>query len=103
MSSEVAPLSRPISGRVDVLIVAAEHSGDEHAARMVRDFRRLRPDAAVAAIGGPRLAAAGAQLLLDLTGSSAMGFAVIGKFSFYRALIAEVVRWIGEHRPRVVC
>jgi lipid-A-disaccharide synthase len=96
-------LARPAEGRVDVLIVAAEHSGDEHAARMVRDLLAKKPGLAVAAIGGPRLGAAGAQLLLDLTGASAMGFAVIAKISYYRALIAEIVRWIGAHRPRVVC
>lgn len=96
-------LPAPAHGRVDVLIVAAEHSGDEHAARMVRGLLAARPGAVVAALGGPRLAAAGAQLLRDLTGSSSIGFAVLGKISFYRALIAEVVRWTGEHRPRVIC
>lgn len=102
--SERIQLPAPADGRVDLLIVAAEHSGDEHAARMVRELRAKRPELAVAALGGPRLAAAGAQLLRDLTASSAMGFAaVLGKLSYYRALIAEIVRWIGEHRPRAVC
>jgi lipid-A-disaccharide synthase len=32
-----------------------------------------------------------------------MGFAVIAKVSYYKKLIAEIVRWIGEHRPRAVC
>lgn len=96
-------LRPPAGGQVDLLIVAAEHSGDEHAARMVRELRATRPELAIAALGGPRLAAAGAQLLRDLTVSSAMGFAVVAKLSYYRALIAEVVRWIGEHRPRAVC
>jgi lipid-A-disaccharide synthase len=96
-------LPPPAGGRVDVLIVAAEHSGDEHAARMVRDLRTRRPGVVVAALGGRQLAAAGAQLLRDLTVSSALGFAVLSKISFYRALIAEIVRWVGEHRPRVVC
>jgi len=93
-----APVSRP-----DLLIVAAEHSGDEHAARLVRELLNQHPNLVVAALGGPRLAAAGAQLLRDLTVSSAMGFAVIAKISYYRALIAEIVRWIGEHKPRAVC
>ena len=96
-------LPPPSGGRVDVLIVAAEHSGDEHAARMVRELRTKQPELAVCALGGPQLAGAGAQLLHDLTGSSAIGFAVFSKLSFYRALIADVVRWVGEHRPRVVC
>lgn len=103
LDSKVQPLPLPASGRVDLLIIAAEHSGDEHAARLVRELRNKHPGVVVAALGGPRLAAAGAQLLRDLTVSSAMGFAVITKISYYRALIAEIVRWIGEHKPRAVC
>ena len=30
-------LPPPAGGRVDLLVIAGEHSGDEHAARMVRD------------------------------------------------------------------
>lgn len=96
-------LPAPAGGRVDLLIVAAEHSGDAHAARMVRELCAKRPGTVVCALGGPRLAAAGAQLLRDLTVGSTMGFAVLAKLSFYRALIAEIVRWIGAHRPRAVC
>ena len=97
-------LSPPSGGRVDLLVVAGEHSGDEHAARMVRELRVKQPGLTVAALGGPALAAAGAQLLRDLTVSSAIGPGeVLRKISFFRALIAEVVRWVGQHRPRAVC
>lgn len=96
-------LPPPLSGTVDLLVIAAEHSGDQHAARMVRELRARAPELRIAALGGPQLAAAGAQLLYDLTANSTMGFAVVGKLSFYRALIEEIVRWIGDHRPRAVC
>ncbi|MBI5423446.1 MAG: lipid-A-disaccharide synthase [Opitutae bacterium] len=96
-------LAAPIGGAVDLLVVSAEHSGDAHAARMVRELRVKKPEVRVCALGGPRLAAAGAQLLRDLTVGSTMGFAVLAKLSYYRALIDEVVRWVGEHRPRAVC
>ncbi|HVZ65945.1 MAG TPA: lipid-A-disaccharide synthase [Lacunisphaera sp.] len=96
-------LPAPAAGAVDLLIVAGEHSGDEHAARMLRGLLERKPGLRVCALGGPRLAAAGAQLLRDLTASSAMGFAVLAKISHYRALIAEIVRWVGVHRPRAVC
>ena len=66
-------LPPPRGGRVDVLIVAGEHSGDEHAARMVRELRAQQPAMVVAALGGPQLAAAGAQVLHDLTSSSVVG------------------------------
>ncbi len=96
-------LPSPAEGRVDLLVVAAEHSGDQHAGRMVRGVLAAEPERRVCALGGPALAAAGAQLLADLTAQSTMGFAVFGKLSFYRTLIAEVVRWVGEHRPAAVC
>lgn len=94
----------PASGAVDLLIVAGEHSGDEHAARLVRELRAKRPDLRIAALGGPALAGAGAQLLFDLTASSVVGLVeVLKHYRFFRALFAETLRWIGEHRPRAVC
>jgi lipid-A-disaccharide synthase len=101
--AKVTALPPPAAGAVDLLVVAGEHSGDQHAARVVRELRAKRPGIRVCALGGPQLAAAGAQLLLDLTKGSAMGFAVLANLSYYRALIAEVVRWTGEHRPKAVC
>jgi lipid-A-disaccharide synthase len=97
-------LPPPESGRVDLLVIAGEHSGDEHAARMVRAARAKNPQLAIAALGGPQLAAAGAQLLYDLTASSVVGIVeVLKNYSFFKALFAETLRWIGEHRPRAVC
>jgi len=97
-------LPPPVGGRVDVLIVAGEHSGDEHAARMVRDLLVRQPTLRVAALGGPLLAAAGAQLLHDLTASSVVGIVeVLKNYPFFKALFAETLRWITEHRPRAVC
>ena len=98
--SELPP---PLGGAPDLLVVAAEHSGDAHAARLVAALRARRPDLRVCALGGPRLAAAGAQLLRDLTAGSAMGFAVLARLAHYRRLIASVVGWVGAHRPRAVC
>lgn len=96
-------LPPPAGGRVDLLVIAAEHSGDEHAGRMVRGLLAKQPELKVCALGGARLAEAGAQLLRDLTGQSALGFAVVTRISYYRALIAAVVDWVGRYRPRAVC
>jgi lipid-A-disaccharide synthase len=97
-------LPAPTSGHVDLLIVAGEHSGDEHAARMVRDLREKTPGVVVAALGGPELAAAGAQLLFDLTASSVVGLVeVLKNYPFFKQLFAETLRWIEVHRPRAVC
>jgi len=97
-------LPPPADGAVDLLIVAGEHSGDEHGARMVRELRAKQPGLKVAALGGPELAAAGAQLLYDLTASSVVGFVeVLKNYSAFRALFCETLRWIAEHQPRAVC
>ena len=89
---------------MDLLVIAGEHSGDEHAARMVADLRAKRPGLAVCALGGKHLAAAGAQLLHDLTASSVVGLVeVLKNYSFFKTLFDETLRWIAEHKPRAVC
>lgn len=94
----------PATGRVDVLVIAGEHSGDEHAARMVRELRERQPGIAVAALGGPQLAAAGAQLLHEMTASSVVGLVeVLKNYPFFKALFAETLRWLETYKPRVVC
>ena len=62
-------LPPPASPRVDLLVIAGEHSGDQHAATMVRELRAKRPSFSVVALGGPELAKAGAQVLHDMTAS----------------------------------
>jgi lipid-A-disaccharide synthase len=97
-------LPAPAGGCPDLLVVAGEHSGDEHAARMVAGLLERRPDLRVAALGGPKLAAAGAQLLFDMTSVAVVGFAeVVRHLGFFKALMAETVSWIGRHRPRHLC
>ena len=94
----------PEAGGVDLLVVAGEHSGDEHAALMVRDLRAANPGLRVCALGGDNLKTAGAQVLFDLTASSVVGFVeVVKHYGFFKALFSETLRWIGEHRPKAVC
>lgn len=96
-------LSPPAAGQVDLLIVAGEHSGDQHAAELVNELRARQPDLAVCALGGPALAAAGVQVLHDMTASSVVGLVeVLKNYGFFKALFDETLRWIGEHRPRAV-
>ncbi|HEY0968815.1 MAG TPA: lipid-A-disaccharide synthase [Opitutaceae bacterium] len=97
-------LPPPAQGGVDLLVIAGEHSGDQHGASMVRALRANHPDLRVAALGGTELAGAGAQLLHDLTASSVVGLVeVLKNYSFFKMLFEEILRWIAEHRPRVVC
>lgn len=97
-------LPPPANGRVDLLVLAGEHSGDQHAATMVRDLKARRPGFSVVALGGPELEKAGAQVLHDMTESSVVGFVeVLKNYPFFKALFDELLRWIAEHRPRAIC
>jgi lipid-A-disaccharide synthase len=94
----------PCEGAVDLLIIAGEHSGDEHAARVVRELRAKHPALRICALGGPELAAAGAQLLHDMTATSVVGFVeVLKHYPFFKALFGATLKWIAKHQPRAVC
>ncbi|MDI1336784.1 MAG: lipid-A-disaccharide synthase [Lacunisphaera sp.] len=106
MSKVVAPksLPAPAAGPVDLLIVAGEHSGDEHAARVVRELLVKNPNLKICALGGPELAKAGALLLHDLTATSVVGFVeVLKHYSYFKALFDATLRWVASHQPRAVC
>jgi lipid-A-disaccharide synthase len=91
-------------GPLDLLVVAGEHSGDEHAARLVRGMLRRDPKLRIAALGGPQLREAGAQLLFEMTSFSVVGLReVIRHYGFFRGLFRQTVEWIATHRPRAVC
>ncbi|MBP6865505.1 MAG: lipid-A-disaccharide synthase [Candidatus Didemnitutus sp.] len=100
----VTSLPAPRDGAVDLLFIAGEHSGDEHAARLIAELRRKQPELRIAALGGPGMAAAGAQLLHDLTATSVVGFVeVLKHYGFFKSLFAATLDWIAQHRPRAVC
>src|SRR5690606_27332285 len=80
------------------------HSGDEHAARMLAGALKKRPELKVCAVAGRHSEAAGAQLLFDLTQYSVVGFfEVLKHYKELKSLFDEILRWIREHRPKVVC
>ncbi|MCB1121862.1 MAG: lipid-A-disaccharide synthase, partial [Verrucomicrobiae bacterium] len=100
LSDELDP---PTHGRIDLLVIAGEHSGDEHAAALVRNLKREQPAIQIAAVGGEKLQEAGAQLLFDLTHLSVVGFfEVLKHYKYFKQLFGTVVSWIKQHQPRAV-
>lgn len=94
----------PGPGPVDVLFVAGEHSGDQHAARLFQSWQALRSGLKGYALGGPALSAVGVEVLHDLTSNSVLGLVeVLRHYRYFRALMRETVRWIERHRPKVIC
>jgi len=53
-----------------IFISAAEDSGDEHASNLIRAIRRRREDIRLVGVGGEKMAAAGCELVADLTSKS---------------------------------
>ena len=106
--SELVPqmndFAAPVGGRPDLLIIAGEHSGDEHAALLLADLRAKYPDLKVASLGGCKLQAAGAQLLYDLTSVSIVGFVeVIRHYKFFKGIFNQTLDWIESYQPKHVC
>ncbi len=94
----------PVNGRPDLLIIAGEHSGDEHAAQLVADLRAQQPNLKVVCLGGVELQAAGAQLLYDLTAVSIVGFVeVLRHYNFFKGLFDQTLDWIERYRPKHIC
>ena len=94
----------PKDGRCDVLVIAGEHSGDEQAARMLKNVFEKDSGLRVCAFGGICLERAGAQLLFDMTAFSVVGLTeVLKNYALCKKLSEAVVEWICAHKPRAVC
>ena len=87
----------------NVFIIAGESSGDLHGAELVEAAKQIDPEVRFSGIGGPRLAAAGAEIFVDLTEHAAVGFVEVfrglGKFLSAYRLIQRKMR---EHRPDAI-
>lgn len=76
-----------------VLFSAGEASGDAHGAAVLTEMRRMRPDLRPLALGGPRLAAAGAEVVFPLADHAVTGFVeVFRSLTHFRRALAEVAR-----------
>ena len=67
-----------------IFVSAGEPSGDLHGAGVVRALRERYPDAVIEALGGPRMAEAGATLRYRMEGLAAFG-------------VVEIVSKLGAH------
>ncbi|MDR2664513.1 MAG: hypothetical protein LBB14_03255 [Puniceicoccales bacterium] len=91
-------------GSVDLLVIAAECSGDELGAELIRDCRRLRPAERICGIGGQNMARETPNFLYNLVDHAAMGiWDVLAHLPFFLHFLREIVRWIAAVRPRRVC
>lgn len=85
---------------LDILVVAGEASGDQHAAALVEQLKQRRPDLAFYGMGGPRLRAAGVELLYDAREVSVMGITeVLPRLPRILTILRGLARAARERRP----
>lgn len=82
-----------------VLFTAFEPSGDDLAGAVALELRRREPSIRLAAWGGPKLRAAGAEIVEDTGGEAVMGIPGPGVVVEHLRQIKRIERWMAEHRP----
>jgi lipid-A-disaccharide synthase len=89
--------------KVKYFISAGEHSGDLHAASLIQEIRKQDPKAQIWGMGGPLMAAAGAEIMFDPTAESTIGFwEAAKKVWVFRRRLSEFTYFLRENRPDVV-
>jgi lipid-A-disaccharide synthase len=84
-----------------VFITAAEASGDQNAAALIRSLKTLDPAIEVEGLGGPKMKAAGATLLEDTVERAAMGWRGALRALEARRWMKLIARRYREQKPDV--
>ena len=85
-----------------IFLTAAEASGDTHAANLIRALKAVLPGARFVGVGGPRMAAAGCELIEDIIASAGMVFDWIHKIPYYIRIVRRVEEEIRRRQPAVL-
>ncbi len=82
-----------------IFITVAEHSGDLHAAQLIRSLKQLDPNVVIEGFGGPEMRAAGATVHCETVRSAAMGFAAVRRGPEVLKLIRFARRYFKTQPP----
>lgn len=86
-----------------IFFSVGEPSGDQHAALLIEELRRRRPEVRITGFGGPRMEQAGCQLLFPLTNLAVMGiFGVLPKLWQFYQQARRARAYLAMHRPEMV-
>ena len=84
-------------------VVAGEASGDQHAASVVAELKKLSPQLEIFGIGGELLRGEGAELLFHARDLAIVGlFNVVRHLGMYRRVFATLIQRIEVEKPDVV-
>lgn len=82
-----------------LLFTAFEPSGDDHAAAVIAEIKKVHPSVPIFAWGGPKMARAGATLVARTGDRSVIGMPGWGVIKHYRRVFKDINAWLREHRP----
>jgi lipid-A-disaccharide synthase len=86
-----------------ILMVAGEASGDAHGAELIHAIKEKQPQARIIGVGGPRMASAGQEQLLDLSAHAVLGLAeVIKQYFKFRKFRDQILDLAKRERPDAV-
>jgi lipid-A-disaccharide synthase len=95
-----------------ILFTAFEPSGDEHASRVIHELRQRHPDPShlrIVAWGGPKMAAAGAELIERTVDDGVMGIPGLARIREHLKVLGRIDEWMattkaarGDRSPRIL-
>lgn len=87
----------------DILVTAFEPSGDALAARLIAELKRREPDRTIHALGGPKMRAAGAELIETTTEHGVMLVAgALAQANAHRKRMKRLAAWMADHELAAV-
>jgi lipid-A-disaccharide synthase len=86
-----------MSSPAAILFTAFEPSGDALAAKLIASLKAAEPDRPIYALGGPRMAEAGAILIESTTDRAAMLAGAARQAKAHHARLGRLKAWLGDH------
>jgi len=84
---------------VTIFISAAEASGDDHAAQLIRAIKARRPNARLIGVAGEQMAAEGCEVVADLTRKATMMGGPLLRLGYYMRMVRDLKETIARLRP----
>jgi lipid-A-disaccharide synthase len=92
------PRPNAVAAARTIVFTAFEPSGDEHASHVIRELRLRHPDPGtlrLVAWGGPKMAAAGAEVLERTVDEAVMGIPGIARIREHLKVLERIDAWMG--------
>jgi lipid-A-disaccharide synthase len=83
-----------------ILIIAGEASGDMHGVGLIKELRRINPQASFFGMGGDKMREAGVETFYHINQLSFMGFfEVLENLGFFREVMKKMTQILDERKP----